>query len=59
MSQYVDLDASERRIIEEIRTLKPFERIEIVADKEGKPATFLVTRTSKAILIVGAVQYTK
>lgn len=56
---YMELDLSEKRIIEEIRTLKPFERIEVVADKEGKPGTFLVTRTSKGILIIGAMTYSK
>lgn len=57
--EFVELNPSEKRIIQDLRTLKPFERMEIVADKEGKPASYLVTRTQKALLIVGTMNYTK
>lgn len=44
--------ANETKIIDMLRTLKPFERIEIVADANGKPGYFLVTRTSKMVLAI-------
>ena len=62
MSQYEDSanqEAVEKRIIEALRTLKPFERIEITADKDGKPGTLLVHRSSKFILTFGGVTYVK
>ena len=52
-----ELSNSERQIIEEIRTLNPFERIEITADKDARPSTYLITRTRKAILIMGTMNY--
>lgn len=59
MMRHVELNPSEERIIEELRTLKPFERMEILADQSGKPGVFITTRTSKAILVVGTMQYVK
>jgi hypothetical protein len=61
MSQNKDENQAiaEKRILEELRTLKPFERIEIIADREGKPGVYVITRTSKAVLIIGTMNYTK
>lgn len=59
MDEYFKIEPSEKRIIEEIRTLKPFEKIEVTADREGKPGVYMVTRTSKGILIVGTMNYSK
>lgn len=50
--EYVELNQSEKKIIEELRSLRPYERIEIVADGQGKPETYLVTRTQKTRLTV-------
>lgn len=47
-----ELTPSLEKIVDEIITLKPYERIEIVADGEGKPETYLITRTTKARLTV-------
>ncbi len=57
--EFIELTPSEKIIITELRTLKPFERIEVTADKDGKPGVYLVTRTSRAILVVGTMNYTK
>lgn len=57
--QFFKLDPSEKRIIEELRTLKPFERIEVCADKDGKPGVYFTTRTTKGILSSGGMQYVK
>lgn len=57
--KFIELDPSEEQIIKELRTLKPFERMEIMADQSGKPGVFITTRTSKAILVVGTMQYVK
>lgn len=37
-------------IIQALRSLKPFERLEIVADKQGKVNNYLVHRSSKVVL---------
>jgi len=44
------ISTNERLIIQILRTLKPFERVEIVADKEGKVNNYLITRSSKVML---------
>jgi len=44
------LTDNEKYIIELLRSLKAFERIEITADKGGKINNFLVIRSSKVIL---------
>lgn len=41
---------NEKQVIEIMRTLKPFERIEIQADQTGKPDYYIVHRSSKTIL---------
>lgn len=41
---------NEQTIVNILRELKPFERVEIVADKLGKPDQFLVHRQTKVIL---------
>lgn len=41
---------NELEIIEILRTLKPFERIEVQADQSGKPDYYIVHRSSKKIL---------
>jgi hypothetical protein len=45
-----NLTDNERWIIETLRSLKPFETIQITADKQGKINHFLVIRSSKIIL---------
>lgn len=44
------LTDNEKWIIEMLRTLKPFEQIQIVADKNGKINNFIVIRSSKILL---------
>lgn len=46
----ITVTASERRILEAVRTLKPFERMEITADKDGTPGQYLVIRSTKVLL---------
>ena len=46
-----DVTKNEQIIITILRELKPFERIEIVKDKDGKPDTFLIHRSQKLLLI--------
>lgn len=55
----MELSASECKIIDELRTLKPFESINIVADKDGKPGVYFTTRTSKVIITLGTMVYVK
>jgi hypothetical protein len=53
MDQFIKSSKSELTIITEIRTLKPYEKITIVADANGKPGQYLVIRSSKGVLSDG------
>jgi len=44
------LTDNEKWIIETLRTLKPFETIQITADKNGKINHFLIIRSNKVVL---------
>lgn len=46
----MELTPNEAKIILALRTLKPFERVEIVADQKGRADYFIVTHTFKEIL---------
>lgn len=50
MQDKFPLTDNEKWIIEMLRTLKPFESIQIVADKNGKVNNFLVIRSTKVLL---------
>lgn len=50
--EFIEVNPSIKKIVEELMTLKPFERLEITADGQGKPETYLITRTTKARLTV-------
>ena len=41
---------NEALIIHELRNLKPFERLEIVADRAGKVDNYLLHKSSKVVL---------
>lgn len=56
---FIDLTPGEIKIIEELKTLKPFEEMRIVADATGKPDTFFVSRQSKVIVKGLFVTYVK
>lgn len=44
------LTENERYIIQAIRSLEPFEKIIIEADKQGKPNQFLIQRSTAVML---------
>lgn len=44
------LTSNERYIIEALRTLNPFERITIEADKQGKLNNYLIARSTQVML---------
>lgn len=46
-----ELSPHELRIIAIMRSLHPFEQVVISADKEGRPDSYIVTRTYKEVLI--------
>lgn len=46
----MELTPNEAKILLTIRTLKPYEKIEILADQRGRPDYFIVTHTFKEIL---------
>ena len=46
----MELTKSEEKIIEILREIKPFERIIIVKDQNGKPDHYLVERSQKIII---------
>lgn len=51
MIQTFELSQNEKRIVEQLRTLKPYETIAITADAQGRPDSFLLQRSSKVLLI--------
>lgn len=46
----MELTQNEGKILLALRTLKPYEKIEIMADQRGRPDYFVVTHTFKEIL---------
>ena len=50
MTETIHISPNERYIIDIIRSLKPFERFEVVADKLGKVNNYLIIRSSKVLL---------
>ena len=46
------LSDNEIRLIEALRSLKPHEKVEIQADVQGRPDSFLITRTTKVLLVL-------
>lgn len=59
MKEFYEVTPSEKQIVEELRTLKPYEQILICADKNGAPDVYFTTRTVKAIISVGTVSFVK
>ncbi len=53
-----ELTDNEKYIIETLRSLKPFENIQIIADKTGKVNNFLILRSTKVLLGDGQPIYT-
>jgi uncharacterized protein (DUF2249 family) len=50
MEEYARVTPGKRKILEQLDTLKPYEKMEITADKDGKPDTFLVFRSVKVVV---------
>lgn len=48
--KFENISYNEMRIIEALRTLKPFEQMIITADKQGKINNYLMIKSSKIIL---------
>ena len=49
--QLDELSTHEQRLIAIVRSLHPYERVVISADKEGRPDSYIVERSFKEILI--------
>jgi len=41
---------AEHQIIDHLRSLRPYERIEIIADQQGRPNYFIVHRSVKVVV---------
>ena len=50
MTTIYNISQNEHYILGALRSLLPFERVEIVADKQGKVNNYLVHRSSKVVL---------
>jgi hypothetical protein len=46
----MEITPNEAKILLALRTLKPFEKVEIIADQKGRADYFIVTHTFKEIL---------
>ncbi len=53
----MELTQNETKILEIIRGLKPFEVLEIKADRQGKPDTFIFHREQKVVLSTNLTQF--
>jgi hypothetical protein len=51
--QTYDLTESEAQLLTILRKLKPFQRVEIMADGEGRPDTYILTESSKRMILAG------
>lgn len=51
------LTSSEKELINLIRSLLPFEKVTIEADKSGKPNNFLLSRSRKGFLTDTGIIY--
>jgi len=47
---YMELTSNEKEIINILRELKPFERVEVIKDQMGKLDHYLIHRSQKIIL---------
>lgn len=45
-----DINDTEYKIIQIIRSLKPYQRVEIMADGEGRPDVYVVVEASKRMV---------
>ena len=54
-----DLSTTEQAIIDMLRDLKPYERVEIVKDRNGKPDYYIVTRAQKICIVQGDISFFK
>lgn len=52
----MELTASEKKIVEILREAKPFERLEITKDKDGRPDTYFIHRTQKVWIAASIVK---
>lgn len=52
MIQTFDITENEKKIVEMLRNLKPYESVTIMADAQGRLDSYLLTRSSKVLLIV-------
>ena len=56
MEEFEKVTYSERKILEYIRKLKPFEEIRILADSSGKPDTFFYEQSTRIRIQFGESQ---
>lgn len=50
MDEFVKATPGIKNIIDILQTLSPYERVEICADKSGKPDTMIVYRSTKTYI---------
>lgn len=52
----MQLSPNELKIIEILRSLNPYEKIEVIKDKDGKMDSYLVHRSQKIVLTVEKIR---
>lgn len=50
MDKFINVSPGKQKLLEILDNLHPYEEVRIVADKDGKPDTFFVVRSSKVIV---------
>lgn len=59
MGRMIDVSPGEEQVIKILKSLKPFESIIIRADRDGKPDTYFMERTSKGVISGFAITFVK
>lgn len=50
MDNFVKVSPGKQKLLEILDKLQPYEEVRVIADKDGKPDTYFVVRTSKVII---------
>jgi len=53
----MEMSATERAIIELIREMRPFEKLEITKDQLGRPEYYILVRSQKLVIHKNQKQY--
>ncbi len=59
MDEFAKITPGQRKILEILASLNPYEKIVITADKDGKFDTFWIQRESKMTILGAIINFTR